>query len=210
MSPKRSNSTSSKRRAASALSTRTPQNSSFQEFLNRQDKSFNNQHSMATSNYEPTPKRFIDRKSEQLAKNPIHLKNRKPKPPPEEVEEYTFKPDTSLTRNYRTKNSLSCSCVEAHSIVHEIKMKGLKLDIDENDSQKYKFAPEMELTKGMREYAKRNEAAILAAKEKKKKEKIEEIIREEDTEMEKQIHAHKVPERTQKIGYYMNLFKEDD
>ena len=37
-----------------------------------------------------------------------------------------------------------------------------------------------------------------------------EIKNEEKTEMEKQIQAHNVPNRTQKIGYYMNLFKEFD
>ncbi|OHS95087.1 hypothetical protein TRFO_38704 [Tritrichomonas foetus] len=120
----------------------------FNDFLKRQDESARNK---IKKSPRPKQKHFISEKSEKLAQKAINKIFTK-----EVDEEYTYRPDLSLSSNYKA-SGIPIVFPEAHMVLKDINLNSLKVAKEDQEIEECTFTPVCECPKERTEKLARRE-----------------------------------------------------
>ena len=120
------------------------------EFYQRQEDLIEKHKELA--NQEENRKfKYINRQSEVMVDR---MGGKPPKKRVYEPEEYSFMPDMSATQGFRESQRMPCKESQAHSVMHQIEMKGAQVEVETESMRECTFMPDMSLSR------EGNEAAI--------------------------------------------------
>lgn len=193
-----------RQRSASVQSPKKELDDSNYERLNKNDRS-----KQANNNSNKNPvqcERFMNEESKLIIKRAnksnrsITSESIRPKELPAVENEYSFKPDMSLTQKQRNVTGLSCKYSETKAVLKDIHMTASKIEQEAMDMNECTFAPELMTNPKTMEKAKKNQDRIMKRKKEKYREMVENIPPPPDEEPIPEYRPKKLPNRTKELN----------